>query len=411
MKKVLVTFGGYLGNLVWARPLLGALKERFGSVSIVVSDIQTQLARSIDGTVLDAVWELRKGKRWQERWQIARDIRNWAKYERKIDIYIDLAGKWKTQFCIPLFQSDGVYVPSEHDSKDMKFASILHRKAAVLPCGSTNKYEDNGISEHMIDAYLRVAEFFSIRNPRVELDFGYSPKVVDKAKGIMETLGMAKQPTVILCPSSAKFSKIWPVEKYKDLAAMVQNQLGAQVVVIDAEDYKYNQQYGKNIVEPTFRNYGNAVLISGISLMVNCFILRSGAANVIVADDSFPSHQLPLRQVEEGTPGAIEHKGRYFICPSFGVIPFGPTDPRLCAPYGPEKFRAIVKPDYSNLKCIDGRCDYYGVTHICRNYSAFSSPRSPCMNAITLEQMFNAVSVTLAENAAYRKCLVGDFVR
>lgn len=383
--KALIVYSGWMGDFLWLVPTLRALKTKFSSLTLVVSEQQEVLARSLTGGVVDRVFVDVKKQRKEQR----EKVKEWAQ-KTNIGTYIDVVGKWKTSAFIPskLFGTS-VYIPRKADTREYALARILHPLARHLP--------QRGEEQHLVDAYLEIAKMFGAE-PRVCFDLGYDNRTTAQADEIIEKHDLREQDSVVINLGSAQTSKIWSPQNYRRLADILQHDLKLKVVVMGAQDFKWNDDYDLKAFNSFFKDYEGHVLIHDTSLMVDACLLSLGVINVAIGNDSLAGHMAGYaKEVPADTPGARKANGKYYLA-NYTVSLVAPTNEKFCGVYDPTReFNLVVKPIEYPSNCTTGSCDYNQTDHVCPNYG-LEHLVSPCMEKITVDQVVGATEIQLKKS-------------
>lgn len=380
--KALLIYSGWLGDFVWIVPMIKALRTRFKSLSIVVSDVQGPLALGLEGTLLDKVFVGTRRDRAAVAGRIRRDS-----IAAGIGTFIDIKGRGKGGLFIPWKLNAAVFMPHRRDAREFLLARLLHPFAASLP--------PKAVQGHMVDGYLGIARFFGAANPAVDFVLPFPDRVIAQANRIIAEEQLRTGRTVAISPGSAQFSKIWPAKNYLALANILHDDMGCRVVIMGAGSFKPNDNYDLEVSRKYFNDARFVNLVEKTDILADSCLLQSGVFNVAVGNDSFAGHMAgSASETPPGTEGAVPAPdGRHFRA-NLTVSLFGPTNPEFCRPYDPTgQFNAIVKPEKYPATCSYDRCD-----HICRHYGdRYCTGRNHCMAEITVDQVARAVEQQLAK--------------
>jgi len=388
--RALVIYSGWMGDFMWFVPFLKALAKsgKFKSLSAMVKEQQFPLADSLtldtdlEEKILDSIYV---DKPWQRPFAGFQALACWG----GIGTYIDITGRFKAALRIPPQPlSRKIMIPNRKDAKEFALLKGIHWFAKEM--SPRNK------QGHMVDSYLSLLEDFGIDDYEIDFRLHYDEKTIKRAKRIISENGLEESDSVVLNLGSAQFSKIWPSEKFKQLALELKAS-GINVVIMGANNYRWNKNYDRKAVEADFEvDYDGLVLVKNIPTMVNAYLLSSGAFNVSVGNDSFANHMAgSASEVPEGTPGAVmDERGRWFKAPTLAVNTGGGTQEKFCGVYDPTgKFHVVVrtKKDYSQFECLGKPCEYDQVQHVCRHFGKVpEAGQSPCISRITVKQMYEA---------------------
>ena len=380
--KALLIYSGWLGDFVWIVPTIKALRKQFKSLSIVVSDVQRQLALGLEGTLFDKVFV---GARL-DRSAVARQIRHDA-LAADIGTYVDIKGRGKGGLFIPWRNNIAVFMPDRRDAREYLLAKLLHPFATSLPARDADG--------HMVDGYLGIARFFGATRPVVDFSLPFSDQVLAETARVADHEGLQTGRTVALSPGSAQFSKIWPARNYRALADILHTDMGCKVLIMGARSFSPNGNYDMEVSRQYFNDGKFVNLVEKTDILVDSCLFQSGIFDVAAGNDSFAGHMAgSASETPVGTPGASAAKdGRHFKA-NLTVSIFGPTNPRYCRPYDPtDEFNAIVKPD----KYPDS-CPYDRDEHICPHYGDKECTGiNHCMEGISVDQVATSIEQQLAK--------------
>jgi len=379
-ESVLVVYSGWLGDLVWIIPTMRALASAYESVSLVVSKTQAELAKVLENGVLDTVYVDDASNRLAT----AKQVRQAAR-ERGTRIFVDLKGRGKTGFYIPWGWGNTVLVPHKSDAREYAFARLLHPFASCLP--------PQPAVGHMVDAYLGSLAGLGVENAPVSFELPFDEATIQAGEAIVAREGLREQKSVALNIGSAQFSKIWPAENFRQLAQILESDLGCKTVIMGARDFRPNGNYDLHSSRQVFANTSFLNLVEETSLPVDAYLLQSGAFSLVIGNDSFAGHMAgSASEVAKGADGAVQADNGRWYRGNPTVSLFGPTNPLYCRPYDPtDSFNTVVMPEtYPDI------CVYDHKSHICPHYGdRYCVDRTPCMAELKVEQVVDAVERSL----------------
>ncbi len=397
--NALLIYSGWMGDFIWLVPTIRALKKKYKSLSLVVSEQEKDLAESLTigiDRVVDQVFVDIKSKGRAYRMLNQHNIRKAAK-KADIGTYIDLVGKWKTALCIPWARGADIYYPAEEDAKKREHRIIrwLHKSANLM--------QPRDKRGHYVDEYFSMLRDFGVDPYPINFNLNYDQDTIDDADKIIGENNLRVSKSVVLNLGSAQFSKTWSSQNFKDLANRLKKK-GYKVVIMGAYDFTWTDHYDRRARDRDFYDYDGLVMIKPkIPTLVNAYLLNSGVFNVSVGNDSFANHMAgSANEVDKDTKGAVKvetgrYAGRYFKANTRTVTLIGPTNPLYCNVWDPTgKFHTIIRSkDYVGLRgqCLDSPCTYVlGVDRECSHYTKIKvAGTTPCMNSIKVEQVSHAV--------------------
>jgi|APCry1669188910_1035180.scaffolds.fasta_scaffold22620_2 ADP-heptose:LPS heptosyltransferase len=385
--KALLIYSGWLGDLVWIIPTLKALRKQFQTLSLVVSDVQGQLALGIEGTLLDKVYV---GSR-NNRSSVARQVRQDA-LSNGIGTFIDIKGRGKAGLFIPWRWDIEAFIPSRQDAREYALAKLLHPFASSLPTRDA--------SRHMVDAYLSMTSRFGVVKSVVDFQLAFPERVIDEANRLAQQEGFRSGKTIAISPGSAQFSKIWPAKNFRALADILVCDMGCTAVIMGARSFAPNNNYDVEVSRAYFNDKRFVNLVERTDILVDSYLFQTGMFDVAVGNDSFAGHMAgSATEVEAGSIGAaVANDGRCFHA-NLTVSLFGPTNPRFCRPYDPTgQFNEIVQPAK-----YPENCPYNKDDHVCQHYGDKTClGPNHCMEGISVEQVVLAVEKQLAKASAFK---------
>jgi ADP-heptose:LPS heptosyltransferase len=378
--SMLFIFSGWLGDFLWTVPTLRSLRTKYSDISMVVSEQQGPLAKSLVGDVLSEVYIAGRGS---NRRKVQSEVRK-AILNDAPEIVIDAVGKWKSGRFVPAgvlspwWDNTKMYIPRKADAKEKPLAKILHPLAKSLPA-----YQNPEM--HWVDSFLKIANQFDCSAP-IDFSLNYSDEEVSEAERLMEIHDIRDRKTVALNIGTAQYSKLWPIDYFIALGYKLSTE-GINLVFFGADEFKWNNHYDRRQEEGRLSVVPEKKMISESSLMVKSYILSCGAVDVSVACDSYPAHIAgSANEVDSSTKGAVEHDGRFFKA-NKTVTLFGPTNPFFCKPYDPTgEFAKIVFPSAYPRNCFPE-----GSTKHCDLYSKVSEGNSGCMMSISVNSVYRAI--------------------
>lgn len=162
-------------------------------------------------------------------------------------------------------------------------------------------------ADHVVDAYMQLLTPLGIHTPQAEFSF---PRDADAEQFISDYLLSAgvREPFVVLNPGAGWPSKVWPAERYAEVAKYIGTEFNLPSVVVWAGDEE--KQWAELISE---QSDGHCTLAPSTSLPQLAALLRKGC--LFVGSDTGPLHM--------ATAVGTACVGMY-----------GPTMPSDCGPYG-----------------------------------------------------------------------------
>jgi ADP-heptose:LPS heptosyltransferase len=360
--------------------MIRALKQSFSSLSMVVSEVQGDLAQILVGDLLDGVFVDHSKQRRQ-----SASYAKHAALEQGISTFIDIKGRGKSGLYVPWHGGIEMYMPSRKDAREYWLAKLLHPLSKSMP-----PLDDSG---HMVESYLGIAKFFGAKDLPVCFDIPFSSGTIEQATAVVKREGLAGQKSVALNIGSAQYSKIWPAANYRKLAELLEGDMKCKVVIMGSKHFPKNDDYDLSASREHFSDDRFTNLVEETTIDVDSHLLRSGAFNVCVGNDSFAGHMAgSVNEVSADTEGSVAADNGKHYKGNRTVSLFGPTNPRYCRPYDPTgKFNLIVSPaEYPS------DCPYNREDHVCEHYhDKHCVGGNHCMKQITVEQVAEAVEKQL----------------
>ncbi len=212
-----------------------------------------------------------------------------------------------------------------------------------------------------IDFYLNVLKFFDLPadGTRTEVFLRESERAW--AAGYLETHGFdLSRPIVGLHPGGTWPAKLWPWERFAELAIRLAGELKVQVFLTGGpKDQEILDKVKEKAGEAAFR--GELLDLRQLAAVLSKF-------SVFVSNDCGPMHLAPA----VGTP-------------TIGI--FGPGEPDIWFPYSESDGHRLI---YKKAPCSPCHKDFCPIDHI-------------CMTSISVDEVFEAVKVNLAKVWSFRK--------
>lgn len=200
-----------------------------------------------------------------------------------------------------------------------------------------------------IDFYLNVLKFFALPPDGTRTEVFLKESERAWAQSYLKTHGFGlDQPIVGLHPGGTWPAKLWPWERFAELAVRLKNALGVRIFLTGGPN-------DQDILDKVQQKAGEAVFRGEL------FNLRQLAAvlsqfSVFVSNDCGPMHLAPA----VGTP-------------TVGI--FGPGEPDIWFPYSKAEGHRLI---YKHVDCSPCHHDFCPTDH-------------RCMTAISVDEVFDAV--------------------
>jgi ADP-heptose:LPS heptosyltransferase len=167
-------------------------------------------------------------------------------------------------------------------------------------------------ADHVVDHYLGILAPLGIRQPQVRFDVPEEPADAQFAASLLRDCGLQEGAFAVLNPGAGWPSKLWPAERYGELAWQLDRSWGLPSLAVWGGG---EQGLARAIVESSG---GKAVLAPATRLRQLGSVLRR--ARLFVGSDTGPMHLAAA----VGTPTASLH---------------GPSRAAWCGAYGPRNQR------------------------------------------------------------------------
>lgn len=335
-KKILIIKPSALGDIVLALPALTALRKSFpqARISWLVRPEYAELLRGhpdldeiilFDRRLLGKWWC--KKKAFVNLWGLLRHLR-----EEGFDLVFDFQGLFRTGF----------------------FARVTGCGKRIGPANARELahlfYTDRIVQDysciHLVDYYLKMAEAAGAQKGKPEFKFPENAGAAEAVKKLLLENNVNYENYVVFVPSAARAEKLWPIERFAQLADKIAEMFGPSIV---ATGTQAERQYIDTLVTTAHTAVVNLAGKTSISELTA--LLKS--ATLVVSNDTGPGH----------------------IAAALGVamvMIFGPVNPARLCPYKRPECVAAVEPNTMGM-AIDS-----------------SDPRYDIRN-ITVEQVFEKV--------------------
>lgn len=288
--RILISRLSHIGDCILTLPVLNALRAQFPQAYIgwVVERPSDQLLNN--HPAIDELFVLKRG--W------LRSPSNWAKLRRELkphrfEIVIDPQSLTKS--AVPGWLSGA-----------RRRVGLARPRGRELSCWLNNELI-RPQSRHVVDRSLEMLAPLGIESPRVEFNLPLHTDAARMAADFVRDAHLGEG-YAVLNPGAGWKSKLWPAERFGQVAKHLGPRRGLPSVVVWAGDAE--RQLAEQIVA---RSGGHALCAPPTSLVELAALLRT--ARLFVGSDTGPLHLAAA----VGTP-----------C----VGLYGPTRPEDCGPYG-----------------------------------------------------------------------------
>jgi lipopolysaccharide heptosyltransferase I len=346
LRRILLIKPSALGDVVHALPVAATLQRRYPNIRLDWL-VEEEVADIVRGhpAISDVVVSGRR--RWLRQFRGARQIApalgEVARFvavlrRRRYDAVLDLQGLFKS----------ALYVMATSAPIRVGFAEGREGSPWVL----THRIVAPPQPVHAVDRYLALAAAVGATEPVREFEIALTPQARALAESMLEGCG---RPRVILHPSARWRTKLWEVERWRELAASLLAEGVGVLITGGHEDGTMAAQICAGLVPAPLS------LVGRLSLKELAAVLDG--ADLMVTVDSGPMHMAAAM----GTPV---------------VGLFGPTDPRRTGPLG---VGTVIQRPLPCSPCLQRRC------RIADEYR--------CMRDLSVAEVLTAVRALLQARA------------
>jgi heptosyltransferase-1 len=326
-KKILIIKPSALGDIVLALPALTALRQSFPEARIAWL-IRPEYADLVEGHPdLNEVilFDRRLLGKWWCRKEAFANLLELGRRLRKegFDLVFDFQGLFRTGYLASVTGCKKILGMAE--SRELAHLFYTHIVPQDYSC------------IHLVDYYMKMVATAGAKTDRPEFRF---PEDAEAAKGIKKKLSDSKvnlKNYVVIIPSAARKEKIWPVERFGQLADKIAEKYGSSIVAVGTQkEHKY--------IDTLLKTTKTAIVnLAGQTTIRELIMLLKGAS-LVVSNDTGPGH----------------------IAAGLGVplvMIFGPVNPARLCPYGRPECVAAVEPNTMGI-AIDSRDLRYDISNI-----------------------------------------------
>ena len=258
-----------IGDAVHGMPVLCALRDKFPDAEITWV-VESQAAALLRGhAALDRLIELPRG--WLKSLKAVRQLQRDLRAIRP-DVAIDMQGLTKS--AIAAWLSGARYRVGFGDEKGREFSRWFNNVKVAAP------------AEHVIDANLQLLAPFGIEPPsdksQVRFDIPEQEAEAQMAENLIDEFGL-RSGFAIINPGAGWPSKVWPAERFGDVAARIGAEQDLPTLVVWAGDQE--RAWAETIVA---RSEGHAKLAPSTSLTELAAVSRR--ARLFIGSDTGPLH-------------------------------------------------------------------------------------------------------------------------
>ncbi|RLB39346.1 MAG: lipopolysaccharide heptosyltransferase I [Deltaproteobacteria bacterium] len=346
-RSILIIKLSSIGDVVHTIPALEVLRKTYPRARIdwVVEDESAQIVlghKDLNRVIVSRrkKWarNIARGKKVRE---VAKEIKEFLVQvrNRDYDLIIDFQGLLRSGLVALIAR--GTHKVGMSGTREASWMFLTKRPFKV------------NYNQHAIDRYLELCKHLGCGNEDWEGFIPYGEREISHVDELLRHYGVQKGHVVVINPVARWKTKLWRPEFFALLADKIQDELSYRVVFTGARgDYSYLQQICNMMRTPGINSAG------ATSLKELAYLYKISAATVTT--DTGPMHIAAAMK-----------------CPVIAL--FGPTDPRRTGPYG--NGHRIISSGLECSPCFRKQCD-----------------NIRCMNEITVDQVFTALSKTLNEH-------------
>lgn len=305
-KKILIIKPSALGDIAHALPALASLRKSFPDAEITWL-VRKEFAPLLEMTdALDEViiFDRKLLGKWYRSPKAFAELMRFFKNLRRphFDLVIDLQGLFRTALFSWITGSKkrfgikgarefaGIFYSDSTVPDDGELHIVELNNKLVAAAGATETVFDSGLT---IDTQTQLA-----------------------AEEILAENDCVDKKYAVLVTGAAHAKKLWPAEKFAEIADLLQSQFSLSVITIGTEVDKPHIERLKTLVKNPVIDLTNRTNIKVMTALMS-------KASIVVSNDTGPGH------VAEATGAAV-------------VMIFGPTNPARLYPHSrPESFVAI----------------------------------------------------------------------
>jgi lipopolysaccharide heptosyltransferase I len=327
-RNILIIKPSALGDIVLALPALGALRRSFpqAKISWLIRPEFAELLQEHPDLNEIILFDRRfLGKSWYnpgafgELKRLMRRLR-----QERFDLVFDFQGLFRTGFlawvtgCKRRFGMAGA----------REFATIFY----------TQKVLQDYSCIHLVDYYLRITEAAGAQKVKPEFKFPEDGEAGKAVKILLLEEKVEPSKYAVIIPSAARREKLWPIERFAQMADKIADKFGLSIVAIGSEA---ERPYVGRLAASAKARIAN---LAGKTTLRELTALLKGAA-LVVGNDTGPGH----------------------IAAALGVplvMIFGPVNPARLCPYNRPECVAAVEPNTMGMAIdsSDPRYDIHNVT-------------------------------------------------
>lgn len=308
LSRILIISNTGIGDTMWGTPALKMLRKKYpkSHIAVLASFLSEQVLKG--NPHIDEIITMKKGGGLP---YLTRFI---TFYRKKFDtiILFHSSYKWATPFSY--FLAPDRLIGFKHDAKNFDFllTDLLDAKL-----------------NHPIIQRLMLVKRIGVLDEDDQMELHLSPNEEKQADEFLASFNLdLSKPIIGLQPGASEIFKCWPLGHFANLAKMIYEKLGAQIVVFgNRSEVAYAKEIQKEA--PIITAAGQ------LPLRVSAALLKR--LNVFVTNDTGPLHlalafKVPL------------------------VTIFGPTPAHLCWPHLENPIVKILSKPSPCITCVGRKC-------------------------------------------------------
>lgn len=201
------------------------------------------------------------------------------------------------------------------------------RRAMLL----TKTVDDPAEELHKVEYFLNIARASGVMPKNKSYEFFINDSDKRFISDLLKRSGISeKNKVIVLCPGGNWDPKRWPKERFAELADILSEKFGAQIVISGSDkDVKLAEAIKGMMKRDPIITAGKTTL-----KQLGALFLRS---SLVIANDTGPMHL------------AVAMKAKT-------IALFGPTSPDITGPYGESCYKVISKNETCDVPCYDFTC-------------------------------------------------------
>ncbi len=321
-KRILIVKPSALGDIVLALPALSALRRSFPNAKISWL-VRPEFAPLIMGhPYIDDIilFDRKRLSKWWCNVESFKAFRSLIKQLKagQFDLVFDFQGLFRTGYlswvtgCKKRFGMAGA----------RELAHIFY----------TDKITQEQSDIHLVDYYLKIAASAGAKQVEAEFKLSEDAGATSAVEKLLKSQGISGK-YAVLVPGAAKQEKIWPIERFAELAEKISSRFGLQIVATGSQsEREYIETMGKRVINLA----GKTTVRELVPLMKK--------ASLVVSNDTGPGHIAAALSVPI-------------------VMIYGPTNPARSQPYNRPESIVGTEPKAMGMK-MESFDPRYSINHI-----------------------------------------------